>query len=166
MAVYLCSMCIVEPTEFAAQKLQLGRAQALGFPVNACKRAGPSFVLKNLQAVFNKGAIKGRVVRHDQVGAGHHVFDFDFIELLALDVLAANPCEFGNFSWNGAARVFEIFVDSWLIEETNVIMDLQLVSEAGKYIDKDTLMLKRLTNKEMVVFYDDELETEKVFEAQ
>jgi hypothetical protein len=45
-------------------------------------------------------------------------------------------------------------------------MDLQLVSEFGNYIDKDTLMLKRLTNKEMVVFYDDELETELFFEAQ
>jgi len=55
---------------------------------------------------------------------------------------------------------------TWLMEETNVIMDLQLVSEFGNYIDKDTLMLKRLTNKEMVVFYDDELETELFFEAQ
>jgi hypothetical protein len=55
---------------------------------------------------------------------------------------------------------------TWLIEETNVIMDLQLVSEVGNYIDKDTLMLKRLTNKEMVVFYDDDLETELFFEAQ
>jgi hypothetical protein len=55
---------------------------------------------------------------------------------------------------------------TWELEETNVIMDLQLVSELGNYIDKDTLMLKRLTNKEMIVFYDDELETEKVFEAQ
>ena len=55
---------------------------------------------------------------------------------------------------------------TWELEETNVIMDLQLVSELGNYIDKDTLMLKRLTNKEMIVFYDDVLETEKVFEAQ
>lgn len=55
---------------------------------------------------------------------------------------------------------------TWLLEETNVIMDLQLVSEFGNYIDKDTLMLKRLTNKEMVVFYDDELETQLFFEAQ
>ena len=54
----------------------------------------------------------------------------------------------------------------WEMEETNVIMDLQLVSEVGNYIDKDTLMLKRLTNKEMVVFYDDDLETELFFEAQ
>jgi hypothetical protein len=55
---------------------------------------------------------------------------------------------------------------TWEMEETNVIMDLQLVSEIGNYIDKDTLMLKRLTNKEMVVFYDDDLETELFFEAQ
>ncbi len=64
---------------------------------------------------------------------------------------------------NGTAQGTE---GTWLIEGTNVIMDLQLVSEAGRYIDKDTLMLKRLTNKEMVVFYDDDLETEKFFEAQ
>ena len=63
----------------------------------------------------------------------------------------------------GAAQATE---GTWLIEETNVIMDLQLVSEVGNYIDKDTLMLKRLTNKEMVVFYDDDLETELFFEAQ
>ncbi len=55
---------------------------------------------------------------------------------------------------------------TWELEETNVIMDLQLFSEVGDYIDKDTLMLKRLTNKEMIVFYDDELETELVFEAK
>ncbi len=55
---------------------------------------------------------------------------------------------------------------TWLLEETNVIMDLQMFSEFGEYIEKDTLMLKRLTNKEMVVFYDDELETELFFEAQ
>jgi hypothetical protein len=55
---------------------------------------------------------------------------------------------------------------TWLIEETNVIMDLEMFSDFGDYIDKDTLMLKRLTNKEMVVFYDDELETELFFEAQ
>ena len=55
---------------------------------------------------------------------------------------------------------------TWSIEETNVIMDLQMVSEFGDYIDKDTLMLKRLTKKEMVVFADDALETEWFFEAQ
>ncbi len=55
---------------------------------------------------------------------------------------------------------------TWVIEETNVIMDLKLESEIGMYVDKDTLMLKRLTNKEMVVFYDDEMETQWFFEAQ
>ena len=52
------------------------------------------------------------------------------------------------------------------MEDNNVIMDLQLVSDIGNYIDKDTLMLKRLTNKEMVVFYDNDVETEIFFEAQ
>jgi hypothetical protein len=55
---------------------------------------------------------------------------------------------------------------TWLIEETDVIMDLRMVSEFGNYIDKDTLMLKRLTKKEMVVFADDALDTEWFFEAQ
>lgn len=55
---------------------------------------------------------------------------------------------------------------TWEMEDNSVIMDLQLVSEVGNYIDKDTLMLKRLTNKEMVVFYDNDLETELFFEAQ
>jgi hypothetical protein len=55
---------------------------------------------------------------------------------------------------------------TWEMEDNYVIMDLQLVSEVGNYIDKDTLMLKRLTNKEMVVFYDNDLETELFFEAQ
>jgi uncharacterized protein (TIGR03067 family) len=64
---------------------------------------------------------------------------------------------------DGAGQPIE---GTWLLEETSVIMDLQLVSDEGEYIDKDTLMLKRLTNKEMVVFYDDKLETEKFFEAQ
>lgn len=55
---------------------------------------------------------------------------------------------------------------TWQIEERNVIMDLQLESEFGNYIDKDTLMLKRLTNREMTVYLDDEAESELFFEAQ
>jgi hypothetical protein len=90
-----------------------------------------------------------------------------------VDVTASNTDGdevFYEFSGNssmviniGAAQPIE---GIWLLEETNVIMDLQLVSDFGNYIDKDTLMLKRLTNKEMVVFYDDDLETELFFEAQ
>lgn len=60
----------------------------------------------------------------------------------------------------------EVKEGTWLLEETNVIMDIQMVSEVGNYIDKDTLMLKRLTNKEMVVYFDNQLETEWFFEAQ
>jgi hypothetical protein len=59
-----------------------------------------------------------------------------------------------------------IFEGSWNLEENNVIMDLQMLSEFGNYIDKDTLFLKRLTNKEIVARYNDVVETELVFEAQ
>jgi len=56
---------------------------------------------------------------------------------------------------------------TWEMEENNVIMDLQKVSNEGEnYIEKDTLMLRRLTNKEMVVFYDNDVETEIFYEAQ
>jgi hypothetical protein len=60
----------------------------------------------------------------------------------------------------------EILEGSWNLEENNVIMDLQMLSEFGNYIDKDTLFLKRLTNKEIVARYNDVVETELVFEAQ
>ncbi|MEN9334976.1 MAG: hypothetical protein RLY35_2156 [Bacteroidota bacterium] len=55
---------------------------------------------------------------------------------------------------------------TWSLEETNVIMDLQMVSEIGNYIEKDTLMLSRLTKKEMEVYFDDQLQTKLYFEAQ
>jgi hypothetical protein len=71
-----------------------------------------------------------------------------------------------NKSMGISRGVAEMVEGTWALEETNVIMDLQMVSDIGNYIDKDTLMLKRLTNKEMVVHFDDALETELYFEAQ
>jgi uncharacterized protein (TIGR03067 family) len=92
---------------------------------------------------------KGADVTASNTDGNEVFYEFSGNKSLVINVGAAQPIE-----------------GTWLLEETNVIMDLQLVSEFGSYIDKDTLMLKRLTKKEMVVFYDDELETELFFEAQ
>ena len=98
---------------------------------------------------LTKWTEKGADVTATKTGDGDVFYQFDENKSLIINVGSAQPTD-----------------GTWEMEETNVIMDLQLVSEVGNYIDKDTLMLKRLTNKEMVVFYDDDLETELFFEAQ
>ena len=111
MAIHLRPVRIVKPAALGRQKLQLGRAAALFFPVNALKRAAPSFGRKYRETRLYKGTVKPGVMRHHQIGRLHQGVHGRVVDALALHHAVVNAGDFGDLGWNRPARVFEGFIN-------------------------------------------------------
>ena len=107
VAIDLCAVRVVKPARLAGQKLQLGRAAALGFPVHAGEGTGPGFVGKHRPTRLHKGSVKGGVVRHDHVGRAHQRLDLRIVDALAAHVVVGDAGDLGDLRGDGFAGVFK-----------------------------------------------------------